>query len=64
MDISKITAAQFYSKFGVDDNTVDYTGHALALYLNDECVASSHLHFVPHQRWPCNGISLNPRWGV
>lgn len=46
MDISKITAAQFYSKFGVDDNTVDYTGHALALYLNDEYLRKPAIEMV------------------
>ncbi|CAD5221029.1 unnamed protein product [Bursaphelenchus okinawaensis] len=25
-----------YEKFGLDDNTADFTGHALALYLNDD----------------------------
>lgn len=29
------TMAEVYQKFGLDDNTADFTGHALALYLND-----------------------------
>lgn len=29
------TAAEMYEKFGVDSNTQDFTGHALALYLDD-----------------------------
>ena len=27
-----------YDKFGLDANTSDFTGHSLALYLNDEWV--------------------------
>jgi len=30
------TALQLYTKFGLDKNTQDFTGHALALYLNDD----------------------------
>ena len=30
------TMQELYDKFGVDTNTADVTGHALALYLNDE----------------------------
>jgi Rab GDP dissociation inhibitor len=28
--------SEVYKKFGLDENTVDFTGHAMALYLNDE----------------------------
>jgi len=27
---------ELFDKFGLDANTADFTGHALALYLNDE----------------------------
>ena len=30
------TAADLYTKFGLDGNTQDFTGHALALHRNDE----------------------------
>lgn len=36
MDPSTTTTQQLYEKFGLDKNTQDFTGHALALYLNDE----------------------------
>lgn len=36
MDPNQSTAAQLYEKFGLDANTQDFTGHALALYLNDK----------------------------
>jgi len=32
------TMQELFDKFGVDSNTADVTGHALALYLNDEYV--------------------------
>lgn len=30
------TMAEVYENFGLDRNTIDFTGHALALYLNDD----------------------------
>lgn len=30
------TMAEVYENFGLDQNTIDFTGHALALYLDDE----------------------------
>lgn len=28
--------AELFRKFGLDDNTADFVGHAMALYINDE----------------------------
>lgn len=36
IDIHKDTVRAAYEKFGVDQNTTDFTGHAICLYLNDE----------------------------
>lgn len=36
IDPEKTTMAEVYTKFGLDGNTEDFTGHALALYRNDE----------------------------
>lgn len=36
IDPKQNTAEDLYNKFGVDKNTIDVTGHALALHLNDE----------------------------
>lgn len=33
-----MSAYQLYTKFGLDKNTQDFTGHALALYLNDDYI--------------------------
>ncbi|KAK7101913.1 rab GDP dissociation inhibitor beta-like [Littorina saxatilis] len=39
MDPNQSTAAQLFEKHGLDDNTRDFTGHAIALYLNDNYMA-------------------------
>lgn len=36
IDPNKTNAAQMYEKFGLDKDTADFTGHALALYRDDE----------------------------
>lgn len=36
VDPNKTTMAEVYKKFGLDQNTADFTGHAIALYLNDD----------------------------
>ncbi|XP_071705530.1 guanosine nucleotide diphosphate dissociation inhibitor At5g09550-like [Rutidosis leptorrhynchoides] len=35
MDVTKVPARDLTKKYGLDDNTVDFIGHALALYRND-----------------------------
>eukprot|EP01094_Clydonella_sp_ATCC50884_P008781 TRINITY_DN18334_c0_g1_i1.p1 TRINITY_DN18334_c0_g1~~TRINITY_DN18334_c0_g1_i1.p1 ORF type:complete len:488 (-),score=215.91 TRINITY_DN18334_c0_g1_i1:595-1995(-) len=39
MDLKTLPMSEFFKKFGVDENTVEYTGHAIALYLNDDYLA-------------------------
>jgi len=36
VDANKTTMAELYAKFGLDENTMDFTGHALALYRDDD----------------------------
>jgi len=36
IDCKKATMQEVFEKFGLDSNTADFTGHALALHLNDE----------------------------
>ena len=36
VDPEKTTMREVYQKFGVDDNTASFTGHALALHLDDK----------------------------
>lgn len=35
VDPKLTTASKLYEKFGLDNNTADVTGHALALHLNE-----------------------------
>ena len=36
IDITKQTMAEVYKHYGLDANTQDFVGHAIALYYNDE----------------------------
>ena len=36
IDPKTATMTELYAKFGLDENTMDFTGHALALYRDDE----------------------------
>ena len=36
LDPHNMTMQQVYTHFGLDDNTADFTGHALALYRDDD----------------------------
>lgn len=38
VDPQRMSALHLYTKFGLDKNTQDFTGHALALYLNDDYI--------------------------
>lgn len=46
IDPKQNTAEDLYNKFGVDKNTIDVTGHALALHLNDEYLKQPCLEFI------------------
>nr|QBH73816.1 rab gdp-dissociation inhibitor [Carausius morosus] len=46
MDPNVLTMQQIYDKFGLDKNTQDFTGHALALYRDDEYLNDKALHTV------------------
>ena len=39
VDPNTTTMAQVYEKFGLDKNTADFTGHALALHRDDDYLA-------------------------
>lgn len=36
MDLTNIPFKDVVKKFGLEDNTVDFVGHAVALYTNDD----------------------------
>lgn len=36
LDVFKNTSADLYKKFGLEENTIDFIGHAVAMYRDDE----------------------------
>jgi Rab GDP dissociation inhibitor len=46
IDPNRMNAAQLYEKFGLDKDTADFTGHALALYRNDDYLNESCLDLI------------------
>lgn len=46
IDPKTMTAAMMYEKFGLDNDTADFTGHALALYRDDEYLNKSCLEII------------------
>ncbi|CAG2106580.1 unnamed protein product [Medioppia subpectinata] len=46
IDPKTTTGLQLYEKFGLDRDTADFTGHALALYRNDEYLQESCLDLI------------------
>lgn len=46
VDPQRMSAFQLYTKFGLDKNTQDFTGHALALYLNDDYINEPAVNLI------------------
>lgn len=50
LDLTKITARDLISKYGLEDDTIDFIGHALALYLDDSYLDQPALDFVKRMK--------------
>ncbi|KMT00881.1 hypothetical protein BVRB_9g221540 [Beta vulgaris subsp. vulgaris] len=50
LDLNKITARDLISKYGLEDDTIDFIGHALALYLNDSYLDQPATDFVKRMK--------------
>ncbi|KAK9949395.1 hypothetical protein M0R45_004919 [Rubus argutus] len=50
MDLNKVTARELISKYGLDDNTVDFIGHALALHRDDNYLGEPAIYFVKRMK--------------
>ncbi|KAG8179809.1 hypothetical protein JTE90_025976 [Oedothorax gibbosus] len=46
VDANSTTTAQLYEKFGLDKDTADFTGHALALYRDDDYLSKPCLETI------------------
>ena len=51
VDPDKTTMTEVYKKFGLDSNTEDFTGHALALYRDDKYVLVEYIDIVLSTTW-------------
>lgn len=36
LDLNKVSMAEVFKKFKLEENTIDFLGHAVALYRNDD----------------------------
>ncbi|XP_021860774.1 guanosine nucleotide diphosphate dissociation inhibitor At5g09550-like [Spinacia oleracea] len=50
LDLNKITARDLISKYGLEDDTIDFIGHALALYLDDSYLDQPAIDFVKRMK--------------
>ncbi|KAL1544354.1 guanosine nucleotide diphosphate dissociation inhibitor-like protein [Salvia divinorum] len=50
MDLSTITARELISKYELEDNTIDFIGHALALHFSDEYLDKPAVTFVKRMK--------------
>uniref|UniRef100_A0A2C9UXH7 Guanosine nucleotide diphosphate dissociation inhibitor n=1 Tax=Manihot esculenta TaxID=3983 RepID=A0A2C9UXH7_MANES len=50
LDLNKVKARDVISKYGLEDNTVDFIGHALALYLDENYLDEPALDFVKRMK--------------
>ncbi|KAG7554695.1 FAD/NAD(P)-binding domain superfamily [Arabidopsis suecica] len=46
LDLSKVTAREIISKYGLEDDTIDFIGHALALHNDDDYLDQPAIDFV------------------
>ncbi|KAL9414521.1 hypothetical protein AB3S75_042897 [Citrus x aurantiifolia] len=46
LDLNKVTAREIISKYGLEDDTIDFIGHALALHINDSYLEEPAMDFV------------------
>ncbi|KAL9263190.1 Guanosine nucleotide diphosphate dissociation inhibitor-like protein [Drosera capensis] len=50
LDLNKITARDFISKYGLEDDTIDFIGHALALYFDDSYLDQPAIKLVKRMK--------------
>ncbi|XP_042410509.1 guanosine nucleotide diphosphate dissociation inhibitor At5g09550-like [Zingiber officinale] len=50
LDLTTVTTREVISKYGLDDNTVDFIGHALALHSDDSYLDEPAIHTVKRMK--------------
>ncbi|KAH0936715.1 hypothetical protein HID58_004176 [Brassica napus] len=53
LDLSKVTAREIISKYGLEDDTIDFIGHALALHNDDGYLDQPAMDFVMRIKVKC-----------
>jgi Rab GDP dissociation inhibitor len=46
MDLNRVTTKELFAKYGVDENTIDFIGHSLALHRDDHYLGEPALETV------------------
>ncbi|KAM3271832.1 hypothetical protein ACQJBY_042192 [Aegilops geniculata] len=50
LDLTKMTSKQLISKYGLDDNTIDFIGHAVALHKDDSYLSEPAIDIVKRMK--------------
>ncbi|KAK3185159.1 hypothetical protein Dsin_032445 [Dipteronia sinensis] len=50
LDLNKVTAREIISKYGLEDDTIDFIGHALALHIDDSYLDQPAMDFVKRMK--------------
>ncbi|KAF8044196.1 hypothetical protein BT93_A2241 [Corymbia citriodora subsp. variegata] len=50
LDLNKVTAREVISKYGLEDDTIDFIGHALALHIDDSYLDKPAMDFVKRMK--------------
>ncbi|XP_065051083.1 LOW QUALITY PROTEIN: rab GDP dissociation inhibitor beta-like [Rhopilema esculentum] len=58
LDPHKVSMDEVYKKFGLDSNTADFTGHAIALFLDDSYKSQSYLEAVKRIKLYYTSLSM------
>lgn len=57
LDLTKMTMAELYAKFSLQPDTIDYLGHAVCLYLNDDYLKQPALEAVTRMQLYFNSLA-------
>lgn len=49
-DLNTMTAEKLYKEYGLEPNTIDFIGHAVALFTNEEYLAKPAIGLVKNVR--------------
>jgi len=71
IDLTKMTSKELFTVFGLDDNTVDFTGHAAALFQSEEYLNAPAVDLVERVKLYANSVQrygnspyIYPIWGL